>query len=73
MTKPRQLHNTYFGVICPFETPEGKPIGLVKNLAFQAQVTVSYPVQPILEFLFGQEYVMKLENVMNPDEPIQIG
>ena len=29
----RELHPTYFGKICPNETPEGSPVGLVKNLA----------------------------------------
>lgn len=38
--KPRQLHNSQWGVICPAETPEGHQVGLVKNLALMAQVTV---------------------------------
>jgi DNA-directed RNA polymerase II subunit RPB2 len=23
LTKPRQLHNTHWGMVCPAETPEG--------------------------------------------------
>jgi DNA-directed RNA polymerase II subunit RPB2 len=38
--KPRQLHNSQWGVVCPAETPEGHQVGLVKNLALMAQVTV---------------------------------
>lgn len=34
IAKPRQLHDTHFGMICPAETPEGGKIGIVKNLAF---------------------------------------
>jgi DNA-directed RNA polymerase II subunit RPB2 len=41
--KPRQLHNSQWGVICPAETPEGHQVGLVKNLALMAQVTVGRP------------------------------
>lgn len=39
--KPRQLHNTQWGMICPCETPEGGSIGLVKNLALMAYISVS--------------------------------
>jgi DNA-directed RNA polymerase II subunit RPB2 len=37
--KPRLLHNTHFGMICPSETPEGGKIGIVKNFALMARVT----------------------------------
>jgi len=49
--KPRQLHNTQWGCICPAETPEGQAVGLVKNLALMSCVTVGSPPGPILEFL----------------------
>ena len=39
--RPRQLHNTQWGYICPSETPEGEQCGLVKMLSLSAQVTVS--------------------------------
>lgn len=38
-TKPRLLHNTHFGIICPSETPEGERIGIVKNFALLCKVT----------------------------------
>lgn len=38
--KPRQLHNTQWGMVCPAEVPEGQACGLVKNLALMAYVTV---------------------------------
>ena len=37
--KPRQLHNTHWGMVCPAETPEGQAVGLVKNLALMAYIT----------------------------------
>jgi DNA-directed RNA polymerase II subunit RPB2 len=40
IAKPRQLHNTHYGLICPAETPEGGKIGIVKNLALMAQVSL---------------------------------
>lgn len=42
MNKPRQLHNTSWGNQCPFETPEGHAIGLVKNKALSSTVTVGF-------------------------------
>ncbi len=38
-------------MICPAETPEGQAVGLVKNLALMAYISVGSPQAPILEFL----------------------
>ncbi len=35
----RQLHPTHWGRLCPLESPEGKQIGLRKNLALLATIT----------------------------------
>ena len=51
LAKPRQLHNTHWGMICPAETPEGAACGLVKNLALMAYISVGSASAPILEFL----------------------
>jgi len=51
LAKPRQLHNTHWGMICPAETPEGQACGLVKNLALMAYISVGSSSAPILEFL----------------------
>lgn len=51
LAKPRQLHNTHWGMVCPAETPEGQACGLVKNLALMAYISVGSASAPILEFL----------------------
>ncbi|KAI9887347.1 MAG: DNA-dependent RNA polymerase II [Watsoniomyces obsoletus] len=51
IAKPRQLHNTHWGLVCPAETPEGQACGLVKNLALMCYITVGTPSQPIIEFM----------------------
>ncbi|XP_073299286.1 DNA-directed RNA polymerase II subunit RPB2-like [Primulina huaijiensis] len=51
LAKPRQLHNSHWGMMCPAETPEGQACGLVKNLALMVYVTVGSAANPILEFL----------------------
>ena len=38
--KPRQLHYTSWGIVCPVETPEGSSCGLIKNLAMMAHVRI---------------------------------
>ena len=43
----RELHPTQWGRICPFESPEGQNIGLVKNLALMTNVSVGVPENEI--------------------------
>ncbi|KAI9366033.1 DNA-directed RNA polymerase II subunit RPB2 [Zopfochytrium polystomum] len=62
LAKPRQLHNTHWGMVCPAETPEGQACGLVKNLSLMAVITVGTPAKPILDIL--EEYTLEnLEEV----------
>ncbi|KAI8852979.1 DNA-directed RNA polymerase II subunit RPB2 [Chytridium lagenaria] len=62
LAKPRQLHNSHWGMVCPAETPEGQACGLVKNLSLMAVITVGSPTKPIIEFL--EEWSMEnLEEV----------
>ena len=51
IAKPRQLHNTHWGMVCPAETPEGQACGLVKNLALMACISVGSIAAPVIEFL----------------------
>ena len=66
LTDPRKLHCTQWGVICPFETPEGGGIGIVKNMALMCQVTIPCVSEPIKACLdeFG---VVSLEGVKPSD------
>lgn len=40
LIQPRKLHSTQWGVVCPAETPEGASVGLVKNMAIMAGITI---------------------------------
>ncbi len=51
LAKPRMLHSTHWGIVCPAETPEGQSVGLVKNLALMSSVSVGSSANDILEFL----------------------
>ena len=64
LAKPRQLHNTHWGLVCPAETPEGQACGLVKNLALMSYVSVGSASAPIIEFL--EEWGMENLEDYNP-------
>ncbi|KAH6570688.1 hypothetical protein BASA50_007621 [Batrachochytrium salamandrivorans] len=64
LAKPRQLHNTHWGMVCPAETPEGQACGLVKNLSLMSYVTVGSPSPPIMEFL--EEWTMESLEEISP-------
>jgi DNA-directed RNA polymerase II subunit RPB2 len=51
---PRKLHGTSFGFICPAETPEGHSVGVVKNLASSATVTLPSSPYPVLRVLYDE-------------------
>ncbi|KCZ76082.1 DNA-directed RNA polymerase II subunit RPB2, partial [Anncaliia algerae PRA109] len=67
LAKPRQLHNSHWGMICPAETPEGQSCGLVKNLSLMAYVTVGFSSAKIIEFLeeCGLENLEEMEPQKN--------
>nr|PIM05069.1 DNA-directed RNA polymerase II RPB2 [Toxoplasma gondii COUG] len=65
MAKPRQLHNTHWGMICPAETPEGQAVGLVKNLALMSDISVGSATNTVHEFLV--EWGLDPLEEMTPD------
>ena len=62
LTKPRQLHNTHWGMVCPAETPEGQAWGLVKNLSLMAFVSVGSAADRLREILenYGTENLVSI-------------
>ncbi|KAK4503642.1 hypothetical protein PRZ48_004557 [Zasmidium cellare] len=68
IAKPRQLHNTHWGLVCPAETPEGQACGLVKNLSLMCYVTVGTPATPLIDFMRsrGLDLLEEYDPVMNP-------
>jgi DNA-directed RNA polymerase II subunit RPB2 len=51
LAKPRQLHNTHWGLVCPAETPEGQAVGLVKNVSLMCWITLGSKETIIDDFL----------------------
>jgi DNA-directed RNA polymerase II subunit RPB2 len=69
IAKPRQLHNTHWGLVCPAETPEGQACGLVKNLALMCSITVGSPSEPIVDFMIqrNMEVLEEFEPTVTPN------
>jgi DNA-directed RNA polymerase II subunit RPB2 len=61
LIKPRQLHGTHFGNVCPAETPEGVQVGAVKNLTMAARVSIDTPILPAYTLL-------QQHGLISPDE-----
>mmetsp|Transcript_33024 Transcript_33024/g.85008 ORF Transcript_33024/g.85008 Transcript_33024/m.85008 type:complete len:1184 (-) Transcript_33024:53-3604(-) len=51
LVKPRQLHNTHWGLVCPAETPEGQAVGLVKNISLMCYISLGSAQSLIEDFL----------------------
>jgi DNA-directed RNA polymerase II subunit RPB2 len=68
--KPRQLHNTQWGMICPCETPEGGSIGLVKNLALMAYISKGSSPASVLELL-NDWGISHLDEIRPEDVPLK--
>ena len=67
---PRKLHNTQWGFVCPAETPEGHAVGVVKNLASLAVVSLPISAEPVVAFLYD---VLKMSELNPKMIPIPAG
>jgi len=64
--KPRFLHNTQYGMICPSETPEGHAIGIVKNMALTTFITIASEEEEILNIL-EENGIKYIDQVISKD------
>ena len=60
--KSHMLHIHQFGIICPYETPDGGSIGYLKNLALLAKITAGTSQYDILKCLDESGVFIDLEN-----------
>eukprot|EP00960_Hanusia_phi_P077151 768657-Hanusia_phi.AAC.3 len=49
--KPHRLHPQQWGIMCPYETPDGESIGYLKNLALITRITAGNSMDDIKECL----------------------
>ena len=63
---PRKIHSSQWGYICPAETPEGAPVGLVKNMAFTCEVTIPSDSTFINGWLLQNDVIIiNMDNIHN--------
>ena len=63
---PRKLHGTTWGFLCPAETPEGQSIGVVKNIAYMAHITIPTNSASLYEYV--ESSIQKVDSVASPTE-----
>jgi DNA-directed RNA polymerase II subunit RPB2 len=51
LSRPRMIHNSTWGLIDPWDSPEGSGIGLVKNKAFTTHISIGYSDIFLIELL----------------------
>lgn len=61
--KPRHLHNSQWFMLCPVETPEGQPTGLIKNLAMMTAVSLGSAEEQIIDWLKMDDSVQFLKDI----------
>jgi DNA-directed RNA polymerase II subunit RPB2 len=52
VVKPRLLHSTQWGLICPVDTPDGGNIGFHKHLSITAQITSGCSGKPVIDWFY---------------------
>ena len=51
ITSPHKLHCNQYGIMCPFETPDGASVGYLKNLAFLTKIAAGTSTENIKKCL----------------------
>jgi DNA-directed RNA polymerase II subunit RPB2 len=52
ITSPHRLHPQQWGVMCPFESPDGASIGYLKNFALMTQITSGTDEKVVFDILY---------------------
>lgn len=67
---PRLLYGNQWGYMCPSETPEGGPCGLVKQLALSAYITTQCDFTPIHQIIVPYEVVSGSSLIFHNGAPV---
>ena len=57
VTSPHRLHSQQWGIMCPFESPDGASIGYLKNFALMTQITAGSDPRIIEQILEEMEVI----------------
>lgn len=70
VTSPHRLHSQQWGMMCPFESPDGASIGYLKNLALLTKITAGTNVQDMKQCLIDIGVIKLEEFNMYPNKDI---
>jgi DNA-directed RNA polymerase II subunit RPB2 len=65
LPRPRQLHRSHLGILCAAETPEGKSVGLLNQMAFLTRLRVGCPSRFLIDLLTCDMGVVPLPGRQN--------
>lgn len=71
-TKIRQIHPSQIMFLCPSETPEGAPVGIVLNLSLLTRISERFPTVLIKEVIEQCDNIISLESYDGPNDLTKI-
>lgn len=70
--KIRQIHPSQIMFLCPSETPEGAPVGIVLNLSLLTRISERFPTVLIKEVIEQCDNIISLESYDGPNDLTKI-
>ena len=71
-TKIRQIHPSQIMYICPSETPEGQPVGIVLNLSLLTRISARFPTVLVKEVVEECEELIALRDFDGPNDKTKV-
>lgn len=71
-TKIRQIHPSQIMYLCPSETPEGQPVGIVLNLSLLTRISARFPTVLVKEVIEECEALVSLRDYEGPNDKTQV-
>lgn len=73
ITEPRKLHGTQWSRFCPSETPDGHMVGIVKNMALLAYITIGSDPEAVISVLNEEDVTTILDAIpYQMDEQVRV-
>ena len=71
-SKIRQIHPSQIMYLCPAETPEGQPVGIVLNLSLLTRISTRFPTVLVKEIIEECEELIALRDFDGPNDKTKV-
>ena len=61
--EPRRIHASSFGLMCPIDNPDGRPIGMVKSMSLFCRLSTQSSASDIREMLAKESHFVPIERI----------